>query len=257
MGLNAVVTWPKEDWGFDPIVVRRDAARRLRRPRARARHEPQRHPRVDVLPDVRRVQLRARSSRSADKDLALVMLQAYNDWHIDEWCGRVSRPLHPAGHPAHLGPARDGRRDPSRRRRRAARAMTMPELPHIQGLPELPRPRLLGPVLPGVVRRAGGDVPAHRAGVRRDHHRAPDAPIDNLIILATQVSAFAAQDLLWGPAFTTYPDLKVAWSEAGIGWIPFYLDRCDRHYRTSGGSGTTSATSCRATSSATTRSRVT
>ena len=29
---------------------------------------------------------------------------------------------------------------------------------------------------------------------------------------------------------TTYPDLKIAWSEAGIGWIPFYLDRCDRHY---------------------------
>ena len=57
---------------------------------------------------------------------------------------------------------------------------------------------------------------------------APDAPIDNMIILATQVSALAAQDLLWGPAFRTYPDLKVAWSEAGIGWIPLLLDRCDR-----------------------------
>ena len=60
---------------------------------------------------------------------------------------------------------------------------------------------------------------------------APDAPIDNLIILATQVSTLAAQDLLWGPAFQNYPDLKVAWSEAGIGWIPFYLNRCDRHYQ--------------------------
>ena len=59
---------------------------------------------------------------------------------------------------------------------------------------------------------------------------APDAPIDNLIILATQVSALAAQDLLWGGAMHQYPDLKIAWSEAGIGWIPFYLDRCDRHY---------------------------
>ena len=26
-------------------------------------------------------------SRAEDKDLGLVMLQAYNDWHIDEWCG--------------------------------------------------------------------------------------------------------------------------------------------------------------------------
>ena len=59
---------------------------------------------------------------------------------------------------------------------------------------------------------------------------APDAPIDNLIILATQVSAMCAQDLLWGPAMRKYPDLKFAFSEGGIGWIPFYLDRCDRHY---------------------------
>lgn len=26
------------------------------------------------------------------------------------------------------------------------------------------------------------------------------------------------------------PDLKFAFSEGGIGWIPFYLDRSDRHY---------------------------
>src|SRR4030095_3314146 len=27
-----------------------------------------------------------RFQEAEDKDLALVMLQAYNDWHIDEWC---------------------------------------------------------------------------------------------------------------------------------------------------------------------------
>ena len=26
-------------------------------------------------------------SRTEDKDVALAMLRAYNDWHIDEWCG--------------------------------------------------------------------------------------------------------------------------------------------------------------------------
>jgi hypothetical protein len=59
---------------------------------------------------------------------------------------------------------------------------------------------------------------------------APDGPIDNLIILAAQISSLCAQDLLWGPAMRTYPDLKFAFSEGGIGWIPFYLDRSDRHY---------------------------
>jgi hypothetical protein len=50
------------------------------------------------------------------------------------------------------------------------------------------------------------------------------------MVLACQISPLAVQDLLWGPAMRTYPDLKFAWSEGGIGWIPFYLDRCDRHY---------------------------
>src|SRR5712671_3321999 len=26
-------------------------------------------------------------ARTKDKDVALAMVQAYNDWHIDEWCG--------------------------------------------------------------------------------------------------------------------------------------------------------------------------
>ena len=38
---------------------------------------------------------------------------------------------------------------------------------------------------------------------------APDAPIDNMMILATQVSAMCAQDLLWGPAMRNYPDFEV------------------------------------------------
>jgi predicted TIM-barrel fold metal-dependent hydrolase len=52
------------------------------------------------------------------------------------------------------------------------------------------------------------------------------------MVLATQVTVLAVQDLLWGPAFRKYPDLKVAFSEGGIGWIPFLLDRVDRHYVT-------------------------
>ena len=41
-------------------------------------------------------------------------------------------------------------------------------------------------------------------------------------ILSSQVSSIAAQDLLWGGAFVKYSKLKVAWSEGGVGWIPFY-----------------------------------
>ena len=50
------------------------------------------------------------------------------------------------------------------------------------------------------------------------------------MVLSTQVSVLCVQDLLWGPAMRKYPNLKFAFSEGGIGWIPFLMDRVDRHY---------------------------
>ena len=50
------------------------------------------------------------------------------------------------------------------------------------------------------------------------------------MVLACQISAITAQDLLFGPTLRRFPDLKVALSEGGIGWIPFYFDRIDRHF---------------------------
>jgi hypothetical protein len=38
-------------------------------------------------------------------------------------------------------------------------------------------------------------------------------------------------DLVWGPLLRKFPTLKVALSEGGIGWMPFYFERIDRHYR--------------------------
>jgi predicted TIM-barrel fold metal-dependent hydrolase len=166
--------------------------------------------------------------RADDKDLALVMLQSYNDWHIDEWCaaypGRfIPLCLLPTWSPEAMVA------EIHRISAKGCSAVTMPELPHIDGLPSYHDLGYWGPVF-----QALSDEQVvmclHIGQGFAAITTAPDAPIDNMIILATQVSAFAAQDLLWGPAFRTYPELKVAWSEAGIGWIPFFLDRCDRHY---------------------------
>ncbi len=50
-------------------------------------------------------------------------------------------------------------------------------------------------------------------------------------------SQFAVTELLFSPVFRKFPNLKVALSEGGIGWIPFILERCDytwerhRHYQ--------------------------
>jgi predicted TIM-barrel fold metal-dependent hydrolase len=166
--------------------------------------------------------------RAADKELALVMTQAYNDWHIDEWAAS-----HPGRFiPLAIPPVWDPQALAAEVRRVAKKgchAITMPELPHIQGLPSYHDVDYWDPFW-----RACSEEQVvmclHIGQGFAAINSAPNAPIDNLIILATQVSTLAAQDLLWGPAFHNYPDLKVAWSEAGIGWIAFYLNRCDRHY---------------------------
>jgi len=156
------------------------------------------------------------------------MLQAYNDWHIDEWAASYPGRFIPLA----IAPVWDPQAMAAEMRRVAAKgckAVSMPELPHIMGLPSYHDLGFWAPFFEAVS-ELGIVMCLHIGQGFGAIKSAPDAPIDNMIILATQVSAFAAQDLLWGPAMRTYPDLKIAWSEAGIGWIPFYLDRCDRHY---------------------------
>src|SRR3546814_2815223 len=58
---------------------------------------------------------------------------------------------------------------------------------------------------------------------------APESGEDHLIVVPSQVTMLTAHDLLFGPTLRNFPDLKVALSEGGIGWIPFYRDRSEEH----------------------------
>ncbi|HQV57522.1 MAG TPA: amidohydrolase family protein [Ilumatobacteraceae bacterium] len=227
MGLNAVVGWPKDEWGMDPTTFAE------MRPGAYDIHERVRDMnRNGILGSMCFPSFVGFAGnfflQAKDKEASLVMTRAYNDWHIDEWVGTYPDRFIPLAVP----PIWDAQLVADEMRRVAAKgcqAMTMPELPHVFGLPSYHNMEYWGPVF-----QAACDAQVvlcmHIGGGFQALKTAPDGPIDNLIVLATQVSALAAQDLLWGPAFRSYPDLKVAWSEGGIGWIPFYLDRCDRHF---------------------------
>jgi hypothetical protein len=132
-GLNAVVTWPKEEWGLDPATYAE------MRPGAYDVHERIRDMNFNgILASMCFPSFAGFSARffqeSADLDLALVMLKAYNDWHIDEWCTSYPGRFIPLA----IAPVWDPQLLAAEVRRVAAkgcRAVTMPELPHIQGLP--------------------------------------------------------------------------------------------------------------------------
>ena len=59
---------------------------------------------------------------------------------------------------------------------------------------------------------------------------APDAPMDVMMTLQPMNICMAAADLVWSRVFKQFPTLKVALSEGGTGWIPYFLDRLDRTF---------------------------
>ena len=54
--------------------------------------------------------------------------------------------------------------------------------------------------------------------------------MDVMITLQPMNIVQAAADLLWSKPIKEYPDLKIALSEGGTGWIPYFLERADRTY---------------------------
>ena len=156
------------------------------------------------------------------------MLQAYNDWAIDEWCGAYPGRFIPLG----IVPMWDVDAAVAEVRRiakKGCRSISFLETPHVQGFPSF----LSGywdPML-AALSEENMVLSLHIGAGFNVIRRPEEAPVDHLMVLACQISAITAQDLLFGPTLRRFPDLKVALSEGGIGWIPFYFDRIDRHFK--------------------------
>ena len=155
-------------------------------------------------------------ARTEDKDVALAMVRAYNDWHIDEWCGTHPGRFIPV--PAgHLGSRGARRRGPPHRRQGRPRGHLLGE-PLQAGLAEPPL-RPLGPLLAGLQRRRRRRVHAHRL-VLELVITAPDAP-DGRPDHPDPDEHRAGRrrpGVVAGTARS--PTCKVALSEGGIGWMP-------------------------------------
>jgi predicted TIM-barrel fold metal-dependent hydrolase len=166
-------------------------------------------------------------ARTEDKDVALAMVRAYNDWHIDEWCGSHPGRFIPCGLPAIWDPevmAAEIRRVA----KKGCHALTFSENPSKLGWPSIHSDHW------DPVWRACSDesvvVCMHIGSSSQLTITSPDAPMDVMITLQPMNIVQAAADLVWSTTLRRYPDLKVALSEGGIGWIPYFLERVDYNY---------------------------
>jgi predicted TIM-barrel fold metal-dependent hydrolase len=166
-------------------------------------------------------------ARTEDKDVALAMIQAYNDWHIDEWCGTHPGRFIPCPIPAIWDPevlAAEVRRTAAK----GAHAVTFSENPSKLGWPSIHSDHW-DPFWKACSEEAVV-VCMHIGSSSEIVITSPDAPIDCLITLTPMNIVQAAADLLWSRVIKNYPDLKIALSEGGTGWIPYFLERVDRTF---------------------------
>lgn len=167
-------------------------------------------------------------ANTADKSLALATLQAYNDWHIEEWAG-----AHPDRFiPLALLPYWDPNLMADEVRRVAARgvrAVTFSENPSKLGQPSF-HDRHWDPFWKACDDNAMV-ICLHIGSSSEVKLPSIDAPFVTMMTLQPTSVMDTAAELVWSRVPQEFPNLKIALSEGGIGWIAYLLERADYVYK--------------------------
>jgi predicted TIM-barrel fold metal-dependent hydrolase len=162
-----------------------------------------------------------------DHEFSLALVQAYNDWHVEEWCGAYPARFIPMTLPV-IWDAQACAAEVRRNARRGVHSLTFTENPAAMGYPSF-HDDYWTPLWEALV-DTDTVLNVHIGSSGRLAITAADAPMDVMITLQPMNIVQAAADLLWSAPIKKYKDLKVALSEGGTGWIPYFLERADRTY---------------------------
>jgi predicted TIM-barrel fold metal-dependent hydrolase len=226
MGLNAVAGCPPEEYGLNPT-----------------RYDQMRKGCFDVNERVRDMNANGvlgslnfptfphfcgqLFARQQDKELSMAVVRAYNDWHVDEWCGAHPGRFIPCGITPYWDPdlmAEEVRRIAEK----GCHAVTFSENPEKLGHPSLHSDHW-DPFW-GACQDSDTVVCLHIGSSSSLLLTATDAPADVMISITPMNSFLALNDLMWTSIFKKFPRIKIAMSEGGIGWIPYALERMDYVY---------------------------
>jgi predicted TIM-barrel fold metal-dependent hydrolase len=226
VGLNAVAGRPPEEYGIDPTSFDE-----LRPGTYDVKHRLLDMSANGLLGSLNFPSLPGFAGRLFaaldDKDAALALNRAYNDWHIDEWCGAAPERFIPLAIPPIWDP--NALADEVRRvAKKGCHAITFPENPVPLDLPSLHTDHW-DPFWKACSDE-GTVVCMHIGSSGKLVMTALDAPMDVMITLQPMNIVQAAADLIYSPVIKKFPDVTFALSEGGIGWIPYFLERLDHTY---------------------------
>jgi predicted TIM-barrel fold metal-dependent hydrolase len=223
IGLNAVVGRMREEYGCEPISfdqMRRgawDIHARIEDMNANGILACLNFPSVVAFDG-------ALFHRFRNRKNALTLLKAYNDWHIDEWCG-----LYPGRNiPNAIVPYWDVNETVTEIRRVVAKgchAISFSDNPSLRGQPSIHDSQW--EPLWKVCADNQVVINIHIGSGAAAPHASSLSPIDAWITTMPISIVNSAADWLFLKALQKYPTLKICLSEGGIGWIPYFLERAD------------------------------
>jgi predicted TIM-barrel fold metal-dependent hydrolase len=217
--LIAAAGYPAEEIGFDAITF--DQMRPgCWQPQARLDDMTMNHVEASLaFPNCGQIFL-----KGEDKELARLCVEAYNDWQVEEWCAGSGGRLIPLC----LIPLWDVELAAAEVRRNAARgvrAVAFSELPPWLGLPSIHS----GYWDPFFAACAETDtvVAMHIGSGTKTINSSDDAPDAVQAVNMFANSALSLIDFLFSGVLVRFPQLKLLYAEAQIGWIPYVLERVD------------------------------
>ena len=168
--------------------------------------------------------------KSGDQELGLACIKAYNDWHLEEWCASAPGRFIPLAL-IPLWNVEEAAREIERCAAKGARAVSFSEDPSRLGLPTIQNPdRHWDPML-----KAAADaelvVCMHIGTTGTMLKTTAESTLMVTLSWGAGSSMSAAMlDWLFSGVFLRIPRLKIALSEGGIGWMPYFLERAEQVY---------------------------
>ena len=172
-------------------------------------------------------------SEAHDKELGLACVTAYNDWMVEEWCED------PRLIPLIVVPLWDPTLAAAEVRRnadRGVRAVAFSEIPAYLGYPSIHDKD--GYWLPffEACNETGTVINMHIGSGSRMPSTSDDAPMMVQSTATFTNCMLSMCDWMFSGHFERFPDLKIAYSEGQIGWIPYILERADHVWTENRGS---------------------